>query len=97
LSNAVKSLPPSGQFGHDVYASWRRSSLGEITETLERQLILEMAGRLEGLSVLDVGCGDGTLALAASQYGPHRVAGCDPDARMVARDDAAVTWCCEQM
>ncbi len=88
MSNAVKSPPPSGQFGPDVYASWRRSSLGEITETLERQLTLDMAGRLNRLSILDVGCGDGTLALAASQYGPHRVAGCDPDARMVARAHA---------
>jgi ubiquinone/menaquinone biosynthesis C-methylase UbiE len=88
LSNAVKSPPPSGQFGPDVYESWRRSSIGEITETLERQLILVMAGRLDGLSVLDVGCGDGTLALAASQYGAHRVAGSDPDGRMVARAHA---------
>ncbi len=84
MSSLEKSPPSSGQFGPDVYASWRRSSLGEITETLERQLILGMTGRLNGLSVLDVGCGDGTLALAASQYGPHRVAGCDPDAHMVA-------------
>lgn len=81
----VTASPPSGQFGPDIYASWRSSSLGEITETLERDLILDLAGRLDGLLVLDVGRGDGTLALAVSQYGARRVSGCDPDARMVAR------------
>ena len=47
-----------------------------------------MVGRLDGLAVLDVGCGDGTLGLAMLQYGPRRLAGCDPDARMVARAHA---------
>ena len=84
----MTTSPLSGQFGPDVYASWRRSSLGEITETLERHLIADVAGRLDGLSVLDVGCGDGTLALAVSQHSARQVSGCDPDARMVARAQA---------
>lgn len=85
MSSTGASAPPSGQFGPDIYASWRRSSLGEITEALERRLIFGLVGSLDGLSVLDVGCGDGTLALAVSQHGARRVSGCDPDARMVTR------------
>ena len=68
-----------------MYADWRRSSLGEITEALELRLILRLAGPLQGRSVLDVGCGDGTLALVAARHGAARVAGCDPDPRMIAR------------
>ena len=77
--------PPAGRFGPDVYATWRRSSLGEITEALEHRLILRLAGKLEGQSVLDVGCGDGTLARIAARHGTILVVGCDPDPRMIAR------------
>ncbi len=85
MPHTVEMPPPGGQFGPDVYATWRGSSLGEITETLERRLILRLTGPLQGRSVLDVGCGDGTLALVAAQHGAARVAGCDPDPRMIAR------------
>lgn len=77
--------PSHGQFGPETYAAWRRSSLGEITETLELRLILGLAGKLDGLSILDVGCGDGTLALAIMRHGASRASGCDPDPQMVAR------------
>ena len=41
-------MPPEshgagGRFGPDVYAAWRDSSLGEITEALEHRLILDLA------------------------------------------------------
>ena len=85
MPNPAEASPPAGQFGPDVYASWRGSSLGEITETLERRLILRLAGPLQGRSVLDVGCGDGTLALVAARSGAAQVVGCDPDPRMIAR------------
>jgi ubiquinone/menaquinone biosynthesis C-methylase UbiE len=75
----------AGQFGPDVYAAWRVSSLGEITEALEHRLILELAGTLQDRSILDVGCGDGTLAVVSAHNGAARVAGCDPDWRMVAQ------------
>jgi ubiquinone/menaquinone biosynthesis C-methylase UbiE len=81
-------VQPSGQFGPDIYASWRHSSLGEITEALEHRLIFDLAGSLDGLAVLDVGCGDGTLALSTSRHGARRVSGCDPDVRMVTRAQA---------
>ena len=75
----------SGQFGPEVYANWRASSLGEITEALEHRLVLRLAGSLQGCSILDVGCGDGTLALLDVDNGAARVTGCDPDPRMIAK------------
>ncbi len=85
-------MPPSseaaesaGQFGPEVYAGWRASSLGTITEYLERRLILRLAGALKGQSVLDVGCGDGTLTFACWRNGASPVVGCDADPRMIAR------------
>jgi SAM-dependent methyltransferase len=74
-----------GQFGPAVYADWRESSLGEITETLEHRLILELVGPVLGRSVLDMGCGDGTLLAVFRDQGAATITGCDADARMVAR------------
>lgn len=74
-----------GEVGPDIYAQWRSSALGEITESLEQHLILELAGRLSGKSVLDVGCGDGTLLSIFCGAGAALAAGCDPDARMIAK------------
>jgi ubiquinone/menaquinone biosynthesis C-methylase UbiE len=81
----------AGQFGPDVYADWRVSSLGEITEALEHRVILRLAGPLQDQSVLDVGCGDGTLVLVLASNGAARVAGCDLDPRMVARARVGAT------
>lgn len=78
-------MASGGQFGPTVYAAWRTSSLGEITEDLEHRLLFRLAGPVEGRDVLDVGCGDGTLARAFSASGGARVIGCDADARMIAR------------
>ena len=75
----------AGQFGPHAYARWRASSLGEIVEALERRLLLRLAGDLRGRSVLDVGCGDGTLTFALAHAGAACVTGCDIDPRMIAR------------
>ncbi|KAF0097363.1 MAG: type 11 methyltransferase [Rhodospirillaceae bacterium] len=73
----------AGQFGPGIYAAWRESSLGEITEDLERRLLLRLVGELRGCNVLDIGCGDGTLALAFARGGAASVVGCDIDPRMI--------------
>lgn len=64
------------------YAPWRASTLGNITERLERAVVFDLAGPIEGRDVLDVGCGDGTYALAAARAGAH-VAGVDRSAAVV--------------
>lgn len=64
------------------YAAWRGTSLGEITERLERDLVLELAGPLAGRDLLDAGCGDGAFALAAARSGA-RVAGIDASPRSI--------------
>jgi ubiquinone/menaquinone biosynthesis C-methylase UbiE len=73
----------AGEFGPDSYRGWRATSLGSITEDLQRRLILNFAGALPGRSVLDIGCGDGGLTRALRQGGAGTVVGCDPDRRMI--------------
>jgi SAM-dependent methyltransferase len=81
----------AGRFGPRAYTDWRASTLGTITEELERRLVFELAGEIRGRAVLDVGCGDGALAMAFRQRGAERVAGCDPDPQMIARASAEAT------
>lgn len=72
-----------------VYARWRTSAIGAITERLERTLILELAGDVHGRTVLDVGCGDGELACELAERGAI-VTGIDSSMAMIesARDRA---------
>jgi len=78
----------AGEVGPDIYAEWRASTLGAITELLEQELVLDLAGPLFGKSVLDVGCGDGTLAAEFHRKRASFVVGCDPDPRMIAKATA---------
>lgn len=55
--------------GPEVYGRWRASSVGAITEMLQRRLILELLGDVRGRTILDVGCGDGALALELHKRG----------------------------
>lgn len=66
----------------ESYSRWRRSRLGQITDSLEECLILELLSDVDGLDVLDVGCGDGALATTLSRRG-GRVTGLDPNPRML--------------
>lgn len=75
----------AGRFGPGAYADWRATSLGDVTEAIERRLILGLAGEIAGRRVLDVGCGDGALTLALWQNGASYIAGCDVDPQMIAR------------
>ena len=70
------------ELGPEAYARWRASELGGITESLERRLILELAGDVHGRTVLDVGCGDGDLALDLAKRGAT-VTGVDSSAAMI--------------
>ena len=65
------------------YARWRSSRLGEITDTLERQLLFELAGPVAGKRLLDVGCGDAALAAEFVRRGAVAT-GLDADPAMVA-------------
>ncbi len=81
----MNDLPPSGsvpELGPQLYAQWRAADIGVITERLERTLILELAGGVAGLSVLDIGCGDGDLALDLWRRGA-RVTGIDASPEMI--------------
>lgn len=78
----------AGEVGPNIYAGWRESALGAITELLEQELILDLAGPLFGKSVLDVGCGDGTLATEFYRKGASFVVGCDPDPHMISKATA---------
>jgi len=69
----VVALPES-------YSLWRSSRLGRITDTLEERVILDLLGSIDGLDVLDLGCGDGVLASTLAHHGA-RVTGLDTDPR----------------
>ncbi|MCB9762106.1 MAG: methyltransferase domain-containing protein [Alphaproteobacteria bacterium] len=64
------------------YAGWRATPLGTITERLELDLVFDLAGPVEGRSVLDVGTGDGSYALEAASRGAT-VTGVDVDPEML--------------
>jgi ubiquinone/menaquinone biosynthesis C-methylase UbiE len=49
--------------GPEAYSRWRASGIGALTERLERRLILDLVSDVNGRSVLDIGCGDGDLAV----------------------------------
>ena len=68
--------------GPRAYARWRASKVGAITECLERRLILELVGDVRGRSILDVGCGDGDLAVELSKRGA-KVTGIDASNSMI--------------
>jgi ubiquinone biosynthesis O-methyltransferase len=68
--------------GPETYSRWRASSVGAITDTLQRRLILELLGDVRGRSVLDVGCGDGDLAVELWKRGAN-VTGIDVSREMI--------------
>ena len=69
-------LKASDPIDPEEYARWRTSVLGGITESIEKDVIFNLAGDLGGKHLLDLGCGDGTYSIAAFQKGA-RVTGVD--------------------
>lgn len=80
VSETSTSVLPD--LGPDVYAKWRASGIGAITEQLQRRLILTLLGDIRGRNVLDVGCGDGDLAVELWRRGAN-VTGIDASPKMV--------------
>jgi len=78
--SAAGNLTPG--LGPESYVEWRGSSVGAIAERIERDLILELVGQAGGCRVLDVGCGDGALAVALSRRGAV-VVGVDASEAMI--------------
>lgn len=84
MSDRKADLSPSAcpELTPQVYADWRASDLGTITERLERELMLERIGDVSGKSVLEVGCGDGELAVLLAGRGA-RVSAIDISESMI--------------
>jgi ubiquinone/menaquinone biosynthesis C-methylase UbiE len=53
----------------EVYRRWRATELGATTERLERAAMLERIGDVRGRRVLEIGCGDGELAVLLASKG----------------------------
>jgi SAM-dependent methyltransferase len=68
--------------GPRVYARWRASRLGSVTEALEQTRILDLIGPVEGRRILDLGCGEGLLTWTLADRGARAV-GIDVDRAMV--------------
>lgn len=51
------------------YARWRETYLGALTERIEVAAVFKLSGDLRSRRLLDLGCGDGTYSITASQKG----------------------------
>ncbi|MCC7073702.1 MAG: methyltransferase domain-containing protein [Deltaproteobacteria bacterium] len=67
----------------DLYAHWRATTLGKLTEQVELIAVRALAEPLAGARVLDVGTGDGSYAIEAAACGA-RVTAIDIDEDMLA-------------
>jgi hypothetical protein len=56
MREAPASLSDACALAPDVYAAWRTSQVGALTDCLERRLILELLQDVRDHGILDVGC-----------------------------------------
>ena len=81
--------PPHGPAFYDddevfsVYMA-RRQRVDSPNDTLEKPVIVELAGDLTGLRILDLGCGDAAFGREALSQGCQMYLGVDGSANMVA-------------
>ncbi len=81
LRSLFRVLPFEGLwFLHDDPAAGAEAVMGPGPTTLQ---LVRWTGEVTGCSVLDVGCGAGTLALVASRRGARRALGTDVNARAI--------------
>lgn len=69
--------------GPELYSDWRGTALGTTTEALEDRLLYALTVQVAGKDVLEVGCGEGALAVDLWQRGGF-VTAVDPSRRMLA-------------
>jgi ubiquinone biosynthesis O-methyltransferase len=87
-----KAACATSSLGPEAYVGWRASDIGAMTERLELELILELIGDVSGRKVLDVGCGDGELAVELWRRGAA-VVGIDASTAMIdAANGRAKKW-----
>ena len=67
-----------GRYRHMRAQRWR------LNEDLEQPALARLLPPLTGADVLDIGCGDGTLARSLADQGARHVLGIDPSRRMLA-------------
>ncbi|WP_287958630.1 class I SAM-dependent methyltransferase [Filomicrobium sp.] len=83
----VSEAPRASSPLTDAYERWRASRLGQITDRLQQQTLSGLIGEVDGLRVLDVGCGDGVFAIELAKRGGI-VTGLDPDPTMLQAAEA---------
>jgi SAM-dependent methyltransferase len=83
-------VAPRACLERTAYEAWRSTRLGAAVESVESSLVFRLAPDLDGLTVLDLGCGDGTCAIGAARRGAQAI-GIDVDSGVldVARARAA--------
>jgi len=83
---AVSETPsahcPLPDLDPETYARWRATELGSLTEDLQHGLMLRLIGDVARKKVLEIGCGDGKLAVELSRRNAH-VTGIDASKDMI--------------
>lgn len=87
LQVSEQELPcPTPELTPKVYSRWRQSKLGNLTETLERELLLELLGKdSKSKDILEIGCGDGNLAVELYRLsdGSAQITAVDASSQMI--------------